>query len=254
MAYEPPGALALDDAPCRYGAARVNFRGPPARLDGAYVAALGGAETFGKAVADPWPAQLGRRLGLPVANLGCAHAGPDLYLGEPDLVGIAARARLRILQVPGAMTVSNPFYTVHPRRNDRFVSASDRLRSLYPDVDFTEVHFTRHLVLTLFRRGPERFGPVAEALREAWLTRMGELLSAIGGPTVLLWIGTAPPPRHASPWGAPALVDASMIEVLRPRVAEVIEVMTPDAGVDIGGPHAHEALARRIAALAARHL
>ncbi len=263
MAYEAPGAGVPDYFPCRYGGSRLTFRGPRARLDGPYVAALGGTATYGKFVDDPWPAQLGRRTGATVVNLGCVNAGPDAFLSDPAVLRVAAAARLRLVQVPGALNLTNPFYTVHPRRNDRFVAALPPLRALFPEVDFTEFHFTRHLCLALARRSPDRFGVVAQALRLAWTDRMLALLSAIGGPTVLVWIAAGPPPVSAGPGNEPALVDAAMIAALRPAVAEVIEVALPPhhhlpdapmSALGLPGPEAHALVAGRLApAVAFRH-
>ena len=56
MAYEYAGEAALDYFPCRYGQSKLLFRGPRRRLEGAYVAAIGGTETYGKFVPDPYPA------------------------------------------------------------------------------------------------------------------------------------------------------------------------------------------------------
>ncbi|HAW46955.1 MAG TPA: hypothetical protein DCX34_06910, partial [Roseovarius sp.] len=61
---------------------------------------------------------------------------------------------------------------VHPRRNDRFVAATDALRVLYAEVDFTEFHFTRHLMRRLAAISPARFARLRTAVQEAWLARM----------------------------------------------------------------------------------
>ncbi|MGB3314802.1 MAG: DUF6473 family protein, partial [Albidovulum sp.] len=55
MAYEYAGESALDYLPCRYGQSKLLFRGPRRKLDGAYAAVLGGTETYGKFVAEPFP-------------------------------------------------------------------------------------------------------------------------------------------------------------------------------------------------------
>ena len=130
----PAGAGALDYFPCRYGASRAVFRGPERDLSRPYVALLGGSATFGKYVATPFADLVEQALGQPVANLGAQNAGPDFYLADRATLDIAARARVAVVQVTGADTLSNPFYTVHARRNDRFLAASPALRDLYPEV------------------------------------------------------------------------------------------------------------------------
>ena len=151
MAFAFPGAAALDYSVCTYGNSKVQFRGPRCDLSGSYVACLGGTETFGKFLPDPYPALLRDVLGVPTANLGCVNAGIDVFLNEPAITDVAAGARVTVVQIMGAQNLSNRFYTVHPRRNDRFVHAAPGLRALYRDIDFTEFHFTRHLLGALLR-------------------------------------------------------------------------------------------------------
>ncbi|WP_323040813.1 DUF6473 family protein [Gemmobacter sp.] len=263
MTYEVPGAGALDYFPCRYGQSRLVFRGPWRAARGAYAVALGGEETYGRFVADPWPRRLEGATGRMVLNLGVPHAGPDAWLHDPEVLRLAMGADLRILQVPGAVNLSNPLYTVHPRRNDRFLRASPRLQRLFPEVDFMDFAFTRHMIRALAGRGQPRFAEVAQVLAAAWLERMGALLDGLGGRTVLLWFADRPPPAPGARMqlapGAPLLVDTMMLRAVRPRVAGLVEVQSPrftgnTHGMDFGpleeaaarslpGPEGHEAVA-----------
>ncbi len=61
MAFEHQGAGALDYYPCRYGKSKLLFRGAETRAGPAYIAALGGSETYGKFVQKPWPDSLRER-------------------------------------------------------------------------------------------------------------------------------------------------------------------------------------------------
>ncbi len=263
MSYDASGAGALDYFPCRYGQSRLVFRGPWRPVQPGYAVALGGSATYGRFVAEPWPARLERAAGRMVLNLGVPQAGPDAWLNDPDLLRLGAGARVRFLQVPGAVNLSNRFYTVHPRRNDRFLRASPLLRRLYPEVDFTDFAFTRHLVRVLAAQGADRFAELAQGLSAAWLERMGALLSALGGPTVLVWFAPDPPPLPGQPLalapGMPPLVDRRMLQALRPHAASLIEVASPDchgttegkvfapldvtAALAVPGPAAHQAIA-----------
>jgi hypothetical protein len=239
MAFLSPGARALDYFPCRYGDSRLVFRGPPRRLDRPYVAALGGTETYGKYIAEPWPDALERRCGRPVVNLGYPNAGVETWLSDRSLVAIAAAAQEVIVQATGVHNVNNPFYAVHGRRPDRFLRARPALRALYPEVDFTEFAFTRHLLGALHARCPDRFGRVVAAVRQAWLCRMDDLLTALAQPPTLLWIARdKPPPATAPPRpdAEPPLLHAGMIDALRPRLAAVVTVVAaPAAPADRGG-------------------
>lgn len=271
MTFEKLGSRGLDYLHCRYGASRVLFRGPRRRLDRPYAAFLGGTETYGRFLETPFPALAEAGSGLTCVNLGCVNAGLDVYLGEPGLIEIAAGARVTVLQAVGAQNVSNRFYTVHPRRNDRFLAASRQLRSLYPEVDFTEVNFTRHLLTRLRDTSPERFVRVRAELQQAWLGRMRLVLRRIGGPVILLWLSARRPEDPCGDLSAaadPLFVDRPMLEALRPEVAGLVElVATPDeiaagredlCATEIERPAAEEMLGARVhqraAAALAPHL
>ncbi len=209
------------------------FRGPRRDLDQPHVCVFGGSETYGKFVPSPYPALLEEWLGLPVANLGCVNAGPEVFAQDPDLIAVANRAEVVVVQILGAENLSNRFYAVHPRRNDRFLGATTALKSLYREVDFTEFAFTRHLLTTLQRIGPDRFALVVAELRQVWLRQMRDLLAQLTRPAVLLWVGDQVPrvtARTTDGSGNPALSDADMLSVLRPKVDALVEVaISPSA-------------------------
>lgn len=267
MAYVAQGAGALDYEPCLYGMSKLQFRGPRRRLDRPYIALLGGTETYGKFIAQPYGALLEEELGTGCVNLGVINAGLDLYLHDPALLRIATQAQRVVVQVMGAQNLTNRFYAVHPRRNDRFVAARPELRSLFPEVDFTEFSFTRHLLHGLRRISVERFAVVAAEVQRLWVERMGQLLALLPQP-VLFWFAEHVPPEapQADLGCDPLLVDAAMLRAVQAQAAACLEVvtggMTPPGKA---GPHlfaqpellglpgavAHQVAARRLAALLA---
>ncbi|WP_066818083.1 DUF6473 family protein [Frigidibacter mobilis] len=238
MSFENPGAGALDYGPCRYGKSKLLFRGPRRKLEGSYIAALGGSETYGKFVQHPWPDQLERNLGLPVVNFGYPNAGPDVFINEHALIDAAGQARATIIQLTSAQNLSNRFYAVHPRRNDRFLRASVLMKTLFREVDFAEFHFTGHMLTVLKAVSPDKFDLVEQELKAAWVARMKLLLERIEGKTVLLWLtdhrsdGPAPDPLGA----APHLVDQDMVATIRPFATDLVRVdpapMARDAGIE----------------------
>ena len=235
MAYVYPGGGALDYAPCRYGTSRVVFRGPAKALDSPYVTVLGGTETYGKFVPEPFPTLVEAELGLPMVNLGAMNAGLDVYLGDPALLEIARGAEAVVLQIVGAQNLSNRYYKVHRRRNDRFLGASPGLKVLFPDVDFTEFSFTRHMLQSLQRVSPERFERVVEELRSVWMARMARLMQQIGPKVILLWFGAQRPPRPGRPADLthdPLLITAEMMARLRLAACAVVDV--------VGAPDQHD--------------
>mgnify|MGYP007100961825 CR=1 FL=1 len=97
MTYERIGPAALDYMPCRYGSSKILFRGPRRRLDKPYIAFLGGTETYGKFLAEPYPALVEAGLGRVCVNLGAVNAGADIYLNEPSLLEVIAGAEAVVI-------------------------------------------------------------------------------------------------------------------------------------------------------------
>lgn len=223
---EPGAETKLDYQLCRYGRSRVLVRGPKRALKGPYFAVLGGTEAFGKFVEMPVADRIEGALGIPVANLSGPNFGLDTFLEDKAILDIASSGLAAIVQVTGAQNLSNPFYKVHPRRNDRVLTPSEDLRDLYPELDFTETHFARHLLTTLMQCCPRRFAVVEAALRATWLSRAGALLEALDCPTILLWMAAR---RPEDDWDLecaddPLFVDRGALEELSSKTAGLIDV------------------------------
>jgi Domain of unknown function (DUF6473) len=233
MAYAFPGEGALDYFPCRYGASRLLFRGPRRSLERPYIAFIGATETYGKYVPDPFPDLIEDEFGFGAVNLALVNAGIDAYLNDDAVLDIAKGAEAVVVQIMGAQNLSNRFYTVHPRRNDRFLGATPALKSLFRDVDFTEFNFTRHMIQGLMTVSPPRFEVVAEELRTAWVARMNELLVHLPKQrTLLLWLGRKRPPAEAQRTVLgpdPLFVTADMISGLKTHAAGYAEALVSEA-------------------------
>lgn len=232
MAFEYLGQSALNYYPCRYGASKILFRGPEKSLTENYCAVIGGSETYGKFTDEPFPRLLEKLTGRSFVNLGCMNAGIDAFANDDAVMDICNKAETTIVQLTGAQNVSNKYYTVHPRRNDRFLEASDRLRALYKKVDFTEIHFTGHLLNVLEKSSPRQFKSIRKELRIHWVSLMKTMLERIGGKIILLWISEHDPDeqqhldRH---WGDPVFLNRDMLDQLSGLVAGVVEIVaTPD--------------------------
>lgn len=261
MAFLRIGVEVPEVERCSYAGSRLVFRGPARPLDGRFVAALGGSATFGKGVRRPWPQLLETATNADVVNFGAVGAGPDAFLGDAGVIAACARARTVILQLSGADALGNPYYQVHPRRNDRFLRATPALQALYPEVDFFEFSFVRHMLGVLQRRDRRRFACVARTLRSTWSGRMAALAGQLSAwvPVVLLWLGSGPPPEgDADPRGgsAPFLITRPMLEALRPRVAALVIPQLPTrdpvadaaaSGAELPGCGLHAAAAMALA-------
>lgn len=220
---------AIDYMPCRYNGSRLWFRGPARRLDRPYLACLGGCTVYGRYLAEPMTDILAARLSWPVVNLGVENSGVDAYLNDPAALLTAARARIALVELSGGHNISNRFYTVHPRRNDRFLSASSALRALYPEMDFTEVHFTRHLLSSLHRLCPERFRDVVSELRTAWLSRMQRLIGSLSVEPVLFRFAPVALSDKGAGQALPEdVLDADTVNRLRPYALKIVDIVPPD--------------------------
>jgi hypothetical protein len=264
MTYDVLGPRALDYLPCRYGTSKLIFRGPRRNLEGPYLTFVGGTQTFGKFIEQPYPLKVEHLTGLPSVNFGQNNAGPDVFSKEVTVQEVARKARATVLEAPGAANMTNMLYAVHPRRNDRFLRASGQLRTLYPDVDFTRFNFTQHMLQHLRHTDADRFCVVTRVLQRTWLRKMKQLLTRLGSAVILLRIGTR---DQRQDWGnsiAPALVTGEMFEALAPSAAALVHVIGvaepagryPDgmsfslteeeAARTVSGPQTHTAIARTL--------
>ena len=228
MKQETIEAELLSYSPCRYGASRMLFRGPRKRLDQPYLAFIGGTETYGKYIEKPYPALVEKAMRQTCVSFGCVNGGIDAFVNDGTVMDICAKADMTVVQIMGANLLSNRFFSVHPRRNDRFLRASTVLQAIYHDVDFSEFSFTRHMLSALHSKSTDRFETVVSELREAWLARMRRMLDQIGENVVLLWFSENEPTNE--PWDElphqmqvdPLFITKEMIDQLRPLVKGLI--------------------------------
>ncbi len=275
MAFKELGRRRPLEKTCQYQGSRLFFRGPKRSLAREYIAFLGGAETYGKFVKRPFSHRLEERTGATCVNLGWPGAGIDVFLNDAGLMRMAQAARLTVLQVPNASNLTNRFYTVHPRRNDRFLKALAPLRELYPEIDFTDFSFTRHMLATLKAHSVDRFAVIHQDLAQVWIAGMRDVVDRIGGPVILLWFSDRAPEMLCDAPEMdyePALVSRGMLEALTDKVAGIVRAQraTPDkvealverlnmniqaqAMRDLPGQNAHDNAADALLPFVARHL
>lgn len=261
----------IDYGMCALPGSRLRVRGPVLDFNAPFVAVLGGTETFGKYVARPFPSLMQDWFEMPVVNLGVAHAGLSLFSDEAALLDIAAKSKVTVLQVLGAQNMSNRLYSVHSRRNDRFLGVSSALREIFPFVDFADINFTGHLITTLQNASEAAFNLLVDELKWAWVQRMRRILGLIDGDVILLWISDHEPvdARATKDLVEPHFVDGSMIEELQRDFSEIVTVvlsgtktldgkMFPaseaDAALCLPGPAAHQRVADAIAPVVSQYI
>lgn len=237
MTYDILGPGALDYLPCRYGTSKLTFRGPRRVLEAPYVAFLGGTATFGKFIEQPFPLLVEHLTGVPSVNFGQVNAGLDVFAKDATVLDAARGAQVTVVEVLSAANMNNRFYSVHPRRNDRFLHALPDLKQLYYDVDFTQFSFTQHMLRHLYLRDPARFGQMHQMLQKTWVRRMRRLLTQLSQEVVLVRIGGV---EVGDDWPmgsgtAATLVDDDMVDRLGPLLSAIVDVPLDDCSVSEKG-------------------
>lgn len=186
MSVHSVGVRAPDDAPVSFSGGRLRFRGPAPDLNRPVAAFVGGSDTYGAGVDDPFANRVARTLGLQCLNLGVPQAGPGVMLNEPQVLELTKIARHVVLQLPSVRNVSTEFVQVHPRRNDRIVRILPALHRAVPGQNWVNVHFTGHLDQILADRAPQVYAALVKARSRLWLGQMRAILAQLPSGTIIL--------------------------------------------------------------------
>ena len=198
------------------------IRGPrPQQLEkDAYFVCLGGAHTFGRFCARPFPTILQETLSLPVLNISHGGAGPSFFGGD-RLLRYLNNAQFVIVQVMSGRSESNSLFEsdgvgYYRRRTDG--------ANLNCDQAFSE----------LLRTKPQPFiSKIIEETRGNWCANYRRLLSAITVPKILFWFSTRVP-DYKQGWcnlselfGAfPQLVNAQTVREIQKCCEAYVECTT----------------------------
>lgn len=245
MSYVEKRVCSRGQKSCRYPGVDVLFRGPRRSLESPFVAFLGGSNFNGGAVPNPVPDLVETALETTCVNFSIPNAGVDLFLEAEALTDFASDAVLTVVEVLGAQNLSNRFYRVHPRRNDRFLAPTDLLTRAFPGAEFVDVHFTRHALKVLETAAPERFQAVVDELKATWVWKMSALLNRIRGPKLLAWCGPDAPQAEARDRHVdPLFVDARMLNKIAGQVDGIVECRWDRVGArSADDPVAHRYMA-----------
>jgi hypothetical protein len=149
-----------------------------------------------------------------------------VFTHEPCVLEAAHAARVSVVEVMGAINMSNPYYRVHPRRNDRFLRAERPLQQMYPEVDFTQFNFVRHMLRHLYQADMRRFLLLQRELQSLWMRQMRELIAHLSQEIVLIRFGAGETSEcwmDADSRGA-ALITDEMLDELGGEVSAVLDV------------------------------
>ena len=206
----------------RFGRSQQVFRGPKPSLRNPYVTFIGGSETFGKFVTAPFPKLIQKSVRKTCVNWGTPGAGPGFFLKDPILLDACSSADACVIQVMDAVPMSNRMYSVFPRRNQRLRSVSEALKSLYPQIDFTQFKYVSAMIRKLKVEDESSWKVVEAELKSAWMARMLELLEDIDSKKVLLWLK----PSGNDP--SNGLISEEMISVVSKKVDRIVRVDVPE--------------------------
>ncbi|MCA0930291.1 DUF6473 family protein [Ruegeria profundi] len=229
MSYHQTGSAGAGHAVCQYGESRLWFRGPERSLDTVYMVCTGGDETYGRFVERPFATILEEKLDRRCLNLGSLFCGVEALCSDAGLFRLLNMAELCILQAPGVLSQTNHFYRVHPRRNDRVLTPTSDLIDLYPELDFTDVHFVHHLMSSLQRHQDARFEVVVDELRRNWVRKISDLLHRLEVPVILLGLRVLQH-KDGDRQNESTAITPEMFEAVRPLCADFIEVTVPVSG------------------------
>lgn len=211
------------------------FRGPaPGPLEpGRYFTAIGAAQTFGCFCDAPYPALLGKRLGMPALNLGYSGAGPGFYRNQDAVIQAINDSAFCIVQVMSGRSTSNslldnPGGLAYGRRRadgtpataeqvfDEAITRELARIPLVPRRAKNAVLKKLGLPLPAIRR-------LAAESRQDWVESCSDLLAAITVPKILFWFSIRTPdyrPRYhrqgplLGPY--PQLIDAETLNRVKP--------------------------------------
>ncbi|MDG1971221.1 MAG: DUF6473 family protein [Paracoccaceae bacterium] len=228
MTYQKPDKAFIDYDTYNWGRLNQVYRGPKPDFDQPYIACLGAAQTFGRYVNNPFPAQLADMLGVPVANLGTAGAGPGFFLRDSMALEAASNAELCVIQVMSARSLSNRMFQVRPKKNAQLSAVSKALSDLFPHVDFETFSYAHNMLNQIAEEDPAKFIEVERELKTAWDARTRLMLESIHTKKILFWFSERAPneePRNndkTSMLKYPHYVDQAMLDAVTPFVDKVV--------------------------------
>jgi hypothetical protein len=196
------------------------FRGPLDRGPDA-IAWLGAAQTFGRYVADPFPAIVGNRLALGTMNLGGAGTTPEYFLRQPILLDEVNRCPVAVIQVMSARGIDNSL----------FRSTEGRVDGVRSDTGMpTE---SLHLINDLLAQGKSNEAHrLVRETQNAWVQKMGMLFEAVRCRTILLYISFREPPPEfivndeMVKKGFPQLISLKMVRDITPLADQFVSVVS----------------------------
>jgi hypothetical protein len=197
------------------------FRGPAVTSE-RFIVCVGAAQTFGRFVANPFPALLSRSLEIETLNLGRGAAAPSFPLSQPILMDYINRAQLAIVQVLSGRSQSNSLFQV---KNHGMVGVHQSDGREMTASEFYE---------EILRQDEGLAREIVAETRANYVRTMIELLESIRVPKILFWISVRTPeyqerwspPVHGLLAEFPQLVNRQMVNELLPYCQRYVEYVS----------------------------
>jgi LPS sulfotransferase NodH len=199
------------------------YRGPAVDTREPYLAFVGAAQTFGRFASAPFPSLLGRRLGIPVLNLGVGGAGPR-HFNTSGYLSLLNQAEAVIIQILSGRSSSNSLF-------DNSASGGLRGRTSFSSEPMRAEEFFARAATTYSREILERI--VAET-RDDYTEQFIDFINKISVPRILLWLSTRAPAYREDydrpPYGIlgsfPQLVNSRMVAEIAAFCDDYVECIT----------------------------
>ncbi|RVA31909.1 hypothetical protein EN935_12815, partial [Mesorhizobium sp. M7D.F.Ca.US.004.03.1.1] len=155
------------------------FRGPPVDTSKPYLAFVGAAQTFGRFAMNPFPTELGRRLDLPVLNLGVGGSGPRHFMNRAYL-DLMNGAEAVVLQVLSGRSASN----------SQFDNSKSGGHAGYRTSDGSALRSEELFRQLAASSSQKEIETITEETRADYTNVFVNLLQEISAPKILFWLSS----------------------------------------------------------------
>ncbi|HFD13536.1 MAG TPA: hypothetical protein ENJ32_13875 [Crenotrichaceae bacterium] len=220
MGYQITDRCAFDYNMYFIDKGQLGLRGPRCCLGkNDYLVFTGAAQTFGRFVHEPFPAQVGRLSQKPFLNLGVSGAGPEFYLKRPSLMTLIAEAEIHIMQTMSGRSVSAGLFECQGNNGVvRFLEGSRKNETMLAADAY---HVLRK------EYGEDAYLEQVKSVQQRWVELYFELISKTGISTYLIWVSEkniGENINHSSVLGEfPHFVTKAMIDEVKSVCTGVID-------------------------------
>ncbi|MEO0356832.1 MAG: DUF6473 family protein [Pseudomonadota bacterium] len=171
-----------------------HLRRDPVVGAGPVIAALGGAETFGRFMDRPYPDKRADLLGVSVLNLAMLHSGVDSYQHAVSVLDCAHGCAAVVFECPDVRKSSNSYYSVHRSRNDRVIGLHPPFLDMFAGLDMMRVGFVGDLWRRCQRHDPDATGQMMADITASSCKTWSDFVRSFEKPSVTVSFATTASP------------------------------------------------------------